>query len=160
MQVSLFTDLTLRTLLALAQLEMSRPGELMIASDLAERFSCSSHHLIKVINYMGRMGWIESFRGKGGGIRLAKLPRDYDLGVVMRELEGNTSMIDCSRAPCPFIPACRLRTELKVAQEKFFSHFDGVTLADMLPDTVSVAWDSRPGMPSQAHPLSFESPDN
>ena len=99
MHLKLYTDLGLRVLMVVARL---RPDERMTLPELAARLNCSQNHVTKVANYMVRLGWLTTVRGRNGGMQLAMPADQYRIGDVVRTLEGSDPLIDCSDPPCPF----------------------------------------------------------
>ena len=80
MRLTVFTDYSLRVLLVLA----SRTDELVTISDIAAAFDISHAHLMKVTHVLGKTGWVDTVRGRNGGMRLATDPRKLKLGDVVR----------------------------------------------------------------------------
>ena len=68
MKLTTFSDYTLRVLMYLA----SERQRLVTIPEIAAAYEVSENHLMKVVHQLGRAGVIESVRGKGGGIRLAR----------------------------------------------------------------------------------------
>lgn len=85
MRLTTFSDYTLRVLMYLA-LDTKR---LATIAEIAEAYHISGNHLMKVVHQLSRSGVIESTRGKGGGIRLARPAEDIRLGDIIRASEGN-----------------------------------------------------------------------
>lgn len=137
MQLNRFTDLGLRVLMYLTQ--PSRPTPFTI-SEMAEELIVSQNHLVKVVHFMSKQGWIKTTRGKGGGIVLAQAASEYRLGNVIRILESNTnqqnSLVDCNHPPCILRPSCMLKPTLDQAVQVFFNFLDQYTLADAIRQPV------------------------
>ena len=137
MQLNRFTDLGLRVLMYLTQ--PSRPTPFTI-SGMAEELIVSQNHLVKVVHFMSKQGWVKTTRGKGGGIVLALPPAEYRLGKVIQTLESNTSnqnsLVDCNHPPCILRPSCILKPTLDQAVQVFFNFLDQYTLADAIRQPV------------------------
>lgn len=138
MQLSLFSDYALRTVIFLAVRD-ERDGPVDISS-IAEAYGISRHHLVKVVHRLGQLGYLETRRGRSGGIRLARAPRDIRLGQLVRATEPGTPLLAClSAAPgflaagdsCPISPVCRLKGALREADDAFYRALDQRTLADV-----------------------------
>jgi Rrf2 family nitric oxide-sensitive transcriptional repressor len=130
MHLSTFTDYTLRVLMYLA-VEKDR---LATISELARSYGISENHLMKVVHQLAKSGLVESVRGKGGGIRLARKPDEIRLGGVIRASEGDTPIVECFSAEknaCRIAPACRLNRILAQAFDDLFQALDAYTLADL-----------------------------
>ena len=130
MKLSTFSDYSLRVLIYLGV----RPGRLATIGEISDVFQVSQGHLMKVVHQLGRNGYIETVRGKGGGIRLGQAPEAIILGRVIRQTEVDLDLVECfgSESHCRIQPACRLRFILNEGLEAMFQVLDGYTLADLL----------------------------
>ncbi|BBW96194.1 nitric oxide-sensing transcriptional repressor NsrR [Geobacillus sp. FSL W8-0032] len=138
MQLTNYTEYALRVLLFLGTLEK---GEKTNIKEISTAFSLSEHHLSKIVHELGKLGYIETIRGRNGGIRLAKRPEEIVIGAVVRETEDNLSLVECFAAhgnECVLTPACRLRFVLHEALEAFLRVLDAYTLADLLENRMSL----------------------
>jgi Rrf2 family nitric oxide-sensitive transcriptional repressor len=126
MQLTRHTDYALRLLIHLAG---SDGGRVQIA-DVAEAQAISRTHLMKIANELARAGFIEAVRGRGGGIRLGRDPRDINLGDVIRAMEPRCLMVDCTS--CRLIRGCDLPGVLDRASAAFNAVLSGYTLADVV----------------------------
>ena len=130
MRLTLHTDYALRVLIHVAIAD----GKLITISDIAESFGISKQHLMKVANDLSQKGYLDTVRGRGGGIRLRRLPRDINIGQVVRETEDRLDVIGClgQRDYCPIEHVCVLRGVLHDALQAFLAVLDGHTLADLI----------------------------
>ncbi len=89
---------------------------------------------MKVAYHLAHTGIVESIRGKGGGIRLARRPQDIQLGQVIGASEGSIAIVEClaPEGACRFTPACRLAGILAEALEAMYAHLDAYTLTDLV----------------------------
>ncbi|MCB2067074.1 MAG: Rrf2 family transcriptional regulator [Erythrobacter sp.] len=131
MQLSLHTDYALRTLMTLAT-----EDRLMTVDELATVHAISRNHLAKVVQHLQARGWIDTVRGRGGGIRLAMLPAEIGVGQVVRNFETLDSFVACMAdgSSCTITGACGLKPALRGALEAFLAHLDRFTLADIARD--------------------------
>lgn len=137
MRLTTFTDYTIRVLIYLAL----HPDELATVAELAQRYEISRNHLTKVIHYLGQQGYIETLRGKGGGIRLATSAADINLGTLVRETEKNTTLVECftpTANHCKITPACRLSGILREAQEAFYQVLEKYCVADLVTNPAAL----------------------
>jgi Rrf2 family nitric oxide-sensitive transcriptional repressor len=130
MQLTQFTDNGLRTLIQLA----SFPERRLTIDDIHRVFRMSRPHLAKVVFRLNQLGFIQSTRGKNGGIELAQKPEDISIGEVVRALEPHFDLLECFNSEtntCPLAGPCRLQHALTKARDAFLAQLDELTLADM-----------------------------
>lgn len=131
MQLNRFTDYALRVMMHLA----AANGRLMSTREIADLHEAKYNHLAKVTQWLANEGYIETIRGRSGGIALAKQPDQICIGTLVRKLESQTALVECmreDRGNCRLSVACGLAVILKDAEESFFRTLDQVTLADVL----------------------------
>jgi Rrf2 family transcriptional regulator, nitric oxide-sensitive transcriptional repressor len=136
MQLTLFTDYSLRVLIFLG----ANPDRLCTISEIAEAYRISANHLMKVVNRLSLGGYIETVRGKGGGMRLSRAPKLIILGDVVRHMEERFDIVECfneRQQDCPLLPACTLRSILADAHRNFMATLDHHTLKDILGNWAS-----------------------
>lgn len=130
MHLTTFTDYTLRVLIYLAL----EPDRLATIPEMASAYGISENHLMKVVHRLARGGTIESVRGKGGGVRLARPPAEIRLGEVIRASEGDSAIVECfseTANGCRIAPVCRLSKILGDAFAGLYQSLDAFTLADL-----------------------------
>ncbi len=131
MRLTLHTDYALRLLTCLAL----KPGEIVTISDVAESYGISRNHLMKVAHELGRAGFVETLRGRGGGLRLSRMPEEIVIGDVVRAMEEDFCIVECFAAEtnrCRIGPAYRLKHLLKEALDAWLAVLDEATLADLV----------------------------
>ena len=131
MRLTVFSDYTLRVLMYLA-LDGTR---LATIPEIAAAYGISENHLMKVVHQLARAGIVESVRGKGGGIRLARVPEKIRLGEIIRASEGDAPIVEClSGDPqaCRITSSCRLKRILVDAFDTLYDALDEHTLADLV----------------------------
>jgi Rrf2 family transcriptional regulator, nitric oxide-sensitive transcriptional repressor len=131
MQLTKFSDYSLRVLMYLA----TRRGGHTTIREISDAHEISENHLMKVVHNLGKLGYVKTVRGKGGGISLALASDQIVIGTVVRELEPLTP-VECF-APdydgaCKLYPACGLRGALDDAQSAFLSSLDQYKLSDVI----------------------------
>jgi Rrf2 family nitric oxide-sensitive transcriptional repressor len=155
MHLTLWTDYALRTLIYVG----AKGGRLSTIAEIAESFGVSRTHLMKVVNQLGQQGYIETVRGKGGGIRLVRPPAEIGVGALVRDTEEDLAVMGClaeSRAEtglgfCRIEGCCVLRQALREATRAFLRTLDGYTLADLLTPGARLA--RSLGLPAETRPL-------
>jgi Rrf2 family nitric oxide-sensitive transcriptional repressor len=130
MRLTLHTDYSLRVLIHVAVAD----GKLVTISDIAKTFEISKQHLMKVVNNLSQKGYLDTLRGRGGGIRLRHSPQDINIGQIVRETEETLSVIGClqQRGYCPIQRVCVLRGVFHEATEAFLRVLEKYTLADLI----------------------------
>ena len=131
MRLTSYTDYALRTLMYLA---LNRES-LSTIGDIAEAHGIAKNHLTKVVHQLGILGFVETVRGRSGGLRLGREPGDIRLGDVVRQTETDFYMASCfgeSSPGCLYAPGCEMKGVLGKATKAFLDVLDGVTLAQMV----------------------------
>ena len=130
MRLTLNTDFSLRVLIHVGLCG----DKLTRINDIAQSFGISKAHLMKVVNDLSRNGYLETVRGRNGGIRLMREPRHINIGQVVRDTENQLGVIGCleRRGYCPIERACVLRSALQDATQAFLAVLDAYTLADLI----------------------------
>lgn len=112
-------------------------GQHVRIQDVAEAFDISRAHLLKAARQLGQLGYLETTRGRGGGVRLGLPAEEIDVGQVIRVLEDSGEFVECFNPEtntCPIAGTCRLTALFRRALEAFYLELDGVTLADLVGD--------------------------
>lgn len=129
MQLTLFSDLSLRVITLMA---MGEPGRKYTAAEVAESLNASRAHVSKIVSRLVELGFLEAVKGRNGGIYLRDSATEKSVGKLLRTLENN-EVVDCVGTDCPLLPTCLLRGKLAAAQEAFFAALDPVLIADLIP---------------------------
>lgn len=132
MRLTLHTDYALRVLVHVGL----RGGELVTINEIADSHGISKNHLTKVVHQLGRAGFLETVRGKYGGVRLMVDPESLRLGDFVRRVEDDFSLAHCLRddhdGQCRVSANCLARHAFGQALGAFFQALDNHTLADMI----------------------------
>ncbi|QDX81055.1 hypothetical protein B9N43_07230 [Denitratisoma sp. DHT3] len=132
MQLTRFTDYALRVLTYLAY----RGDELATIGEISASYDISHSHLMKIVQHLGRLGYVTTLRGKGGGLKLARAPQDINLGDVVRHTEETLDVMECLAddyvEDCQLFKVCKLKMVLQEAQQAFLACLDERTLQDLL----------------------------
>ena len=109
MRLTLSTDYALR-LLMLVALE---PHRLVTIEEVADRFHISKNHLMKVAYELGQAEYLETVRGRNGGLRLGRAPEQIVVGEVVRTMEPDFAVVECEGPTgfCKIAPCCALPCE-------------------------------------------------
>ncbi len=138
MKLTTFTDYSLRVLIFLA----ADPARRATIAEIADAFQISESHLMKVVHFLGKQGWVATVRGKGGGMALGQPADTIFLGEVVRLTEGAPHPAECfgeGESHCAIADICRLRGVLGEAVAAFLAVLDRYTLADLVVDRAALA---------------------
>ena len=159
MRLTNYSDYAVRSLIYLAVRAV--PPHLANISDIANSYGISRSHLTKIVHQLGQLGYIESVRGKNGGIRLARKPEDINLGVLIKQIEPDFDLAECFATPidrhdndwlsesiklpvalidetkdqsvgCTICLACQFKNILLEALSAFIGVLERYTLADII----------------------------
>jgi len=133
MRLTRYTDYALWVLIYLG----ARPDALCSIAEISRAYDISQNHLMKVVNDLVNAGYLASARGRFGGIKLAKLPEEINVGAVIRHTEDGFDLVDCG--DCVIAPACGLTGALRQALAAFLAVLDGYTLADLIAKPADIA---------------------
>jgi Rrf2 family nitric oxide-sensitive transcriptional repressor len=139
MRLTQWTDYTLRVLMyCAASRERAAP---VTITEIAESHGISRSHLTKIVQQLAARGWLDTTRGRGGGMRLALPAENLCLGTIVRATETDFAVVECfepSLNQCRMNPNCRLKGVLNQATQSFLAVLDGVTLEDLVAPASSV----------------------
>lgn len=135
MRLTQWTDYTLRVLMyCAASVQRNSP---VTITEIAESHAISRSHLTKIVQELSARGWLETMRGRGGGMRLLVPAEEITLGAVVRATETDFSMVECfepASNTCRMSQHCRLKSVLTEATQAYLEVLDGVTLADLVAE--------------------------
>jgi len=130
LRLTQYTDFSLRVLIYLGL----HPDRRCTIKEIAERYQVSRNHLMKVVQQLAGKGFLDATRGNGGGLMLARPPRQINLADVIAEMEPDFGMVECLRADnqCVITGPCKLQSMLRQATQAFLDVMREQTLADLL----------------------------
>lgn len=130
MQLTTFSDYSMRVMMYLGL----RHGQMATISDIAQAYQISENHLTKVVHYLAQRGYVETVRGKGGGLRLVRDPKTVNVGEMLRGSEGQSGLLPCTstEGACCIQVSCKLIGILQEAQAALYAVLNKYTLADLL----------------------------
>jgi Rrf2 family transcriptional regulator, nitric oxide-sensitive transcriptional repressor len=132
MRLTVQTDFALRTLMFLGASEGHQTIEV-----IARHYGISRNHLMKVVQRLVAQGYVESVRGRGGGLVLARPPEALNLGTIVRKFEDVGTFVECfdpATNQCVATPACGLKHILAGGVTAFMAHLDRYSVADLITD--------------------------
>lgn len=130
MQLTRFTDYSLRVLIYLGL----NQDKWVTIREISDAYGVSRNHLMKVVSFLTRNGYLVSQRGPGGGIRLKQAPGDVNLANVVLEAEGDMALVDCFRDDSEGVLTrdSRLCNVLSDALQAFLETLNQHSLLDIL----------------------------
>lgn len=157
MRLTTMTDYALRLLVYIGQ----NRDRLCTIAEVARVYGISEAHLMKITHQLGLGGWIETVRGKGGGMRLAREPDQINLGELVRSVEPDFALVECLGVGdlCSLSGNCRLTEVFNGALAAFMARLDAVTLADVLPLPAAAPFTQSidvKSIPVRIHPLAVD----
>ena len=139
MRLTLYTDYSLRVLLYIGVKENEK---LSTVQEVSDAYGISKNHLTKVVHELGKLGLIETVRGRGGGFRLNMAPKEINIGEVVRKMEDDFHLVECFNCAtnrCVITPVCKLKDVLHEALNAYFRVLDSYTLADFVENNEGLA---------------------
>ena len=112
-------------------------GQVAPVSEIARACNMSEAHLAKIANLLAAHGFVETVRGRSGGVRLTRSPADLNVGDIVRTTELGRCLVECMNPEtnqCPLTKVCRFQTILGRALEAFLNVLDGYTVADLVQE--------------------------
>lgn len=132
MHITRYTDYSLRVLIYLAV----QGDRLATIQEIADSYGISKNHLMKVVHQLNKKGYVETIRGKNGGLRLHRTPDDINIGVLVRETEQDLNLVECfsTNNKCTITPVCGLKGIFAEALKAFLATLDQYTLKDIISE--------------------------
>ena len=128
MRLTSFTDYSVRVLTYAAL----KKNELASIREVSEVYGISSNHLMKVIHHLGKGNYLETIRGKNGGFRLARDPKDISIGELIRYTEDDLALINSNAKNTDQNEKVSFNAILEQALGSFIATVDNYTLADLV----------------------------
>jgi len=131
MRLKTYTDYSLRLLIYVTLMG----DALATIKDVSEAYEISKNHLMKVAYQLGQRGFLETVRGRKGGLRLARPPNRIIIGAVVRVMEDDMALVECfspGSNACVITGPCSLRGILSEALDAYLKVLDRYTLADLV----------------------------
>ncbi|WGS40433.1 Rrf2 family transcriptional regulator [Burkholderia sp. JSH-S8] len=160
MRLTDYTDYSLRVMLYLAV----RGEGLATIQEISDAYGISKNHLMKVVQRLGELGWVDTVRGRNGGLRLFPESTRLTVGQVVRETENDFALVGCfaggeTPRACVIEPQCRLKGVLAAARDAFFAELDRHTLGELAQPAaplaallgiqpIAIVRDTSPALPS------------
>ncbi|SFU42055.1 transcriptional regulator, BadM/Rrf2 family [Nitrosomonas eutropha] len=130
MKLTNYSDYALRILIYLGL----KREKLSTITEISDCYRISRNHVVKIVHHLGQLGYLDTLRGKHGGIRLARAPEMINIGEVMRHTEASMDLVECfsDQNACIICDSCVLRSIIAEALAAFMTVLDSYTLADLM----------------------------
>ena len=128
MRLTSFTDYSVRVLTYAAM----KKEELSSIREVSEVFGISSNHLMKVIHHLGKGNYLETIRGKNGGFRLAKEPKDINISELIRYTEDDLTLVKSKNDKLDQTKSISFSVVVDEALDSFMATLENYTLADLV----------------------------
>jgi Rrf2 family nitric oxide-sensitive transcriptional repressor len=151
MRLTQWTDYSLRVLMYCAATRQR--AALPTVAEIAQAHGISRSHLTKVVMTLAAQGWLETQRGRGGGLRLLQPAHLIRVGEVVRRTEADFQLVECfdpAGNTCRMGGHCQLQNALAQAMQAYLAVLDGVTLADLVTPASAARVRWVPGLPDPA----------
>lgn len=138
MRLTTRTNLATRILMACAV----NPDRYLPTGEIADLCNCSTNHAAHVVQRLHAEGYLDTTRGRSGGIRLSRPTDQISIGTVFRLFEADIPFAECfdlDTNNCPLVGSCRLRTYIHRALDAFYHELDMVTLDDLVRGNCGLA---------------------
>ena len=132
MKISTKGRYAVRVMLDLA---LNNTGECIKVKDIAARQGISEKYLEQIIAVLNKAGFVKSVRGAQGGYRIARDPKEYTVGMILRLTEGSLAPVACleeNADECDRVDTCETLQVWKDLYEAINRVVDGVTIADLV----------------------------
>lgn len=119
----------------MVDLALNHTGEMIRIKEVAARQGISEKYMEQIIATLKRAGYVKSLRGAGGGYKLAREPKEYTVGMILRLTEGNMAPISCledEENQCDNVDSCVSLPLWKMLDDAIKGVIDHVTLQDMV----------------------------
>ena len=132
MKISKKKQYDLRLMLDIALNEGKKPIRI---KEISERQQISDKYLEQIISILTKNGFVISQRGPQGGYHLAKMPKDYTVGSILRVIEGKLCPVACletANNQCERKDGCITLPLWEKLDEAINNVVDNVTLQDLI----------------------------
>ena len=140
MKISTKGRYALRVLIDLA---IHDTGEYIALKDISERQGITIKYLEQIVTVLNKAGFLRSMRGNNGGHRLAKAPKEYKVGDILRTMEGDLAPVEClaisSGGDCPRAEECATLDFWKGLDAAINKYVDSFTLQDLVDQSLALS---------------------
>lgn len=123
------------TLYVLVDLAKNGQNRYIPLKEIAERQNISKKYMEGILKTLVDRNLLEGVKGKGGGYKLTKEPKDYSLGEILRLTEGDLASVPCTSRThehCNHMASCPSHPIWQQLDNLINNYLDSVTLANLL----------------------------
>ncbi len=138
MRLTRQTSYTVRILMYCA----ANSEEFSKVAAISSVYNIPEPYLFKILKPLVDAGYVETVRGRNGGIRLAMAKSDIVLGDIIKLSEENFILAECfeeGQTDCPLVSDCKLNKALNSALDAFFDVLNSYTLEDLTDNNSNVS---------------------
>lgn len=109
-------------------------GSYVTIKDIAKRQEITNKYLEQIVSLLNKAGFLESARGTAGGYKLAKEPKEYIIGDILRATEGDLTPIYCliEGEKCSRKDECKTYSFWNGLDKVITEYIDSKTLEDLI----------------------------
>lgn len=137
MRITKRTNIAIRLLMYCT----ANQDRLVTKAEIADCCNVSENHLAQVINQLSQLNYLDTHRGRNGGMTLARPAGAIRIGDVFRDIEGGLPIAECfadADNSCPLVESCRLRVALTDAAQAFYASLDEISLDGLVCDNTDL----------------------
>ena len=104
------------------------------AKELVARLKMPRPFLRKIMQALNKEGILKSYKGREGGFRLTRAPKDIYILDLMEVFQGPFELNEhlFKNNPCPHKKTCRLKRKLDKIELYILRELDNITLKSLL----------------------------
>lgn len=132
MKISTRGRYAIRVMLDLAEHDT---GEYVPLTDVAKRQEISEKYLEAIVSMLVKNDLLTALRGKGGGYKLTKSPKDYSVASILKVTEGGFAPVAClehSPNRCERVAHCKTIKMWEGLQKMMYEYFENISIWDLL----------------------------
>ncbi len=133
MMISTKGRYALRVMLDLAT---NKDDNYISLNEISNRQKISLKYLEAIIRMLNKAGYVNSLRGVKGGYQLARDPKDYSVGEIIRLTENGLALVNCDGygedCTCERASQCLTMPIWKNLDNIINSYLDNLSLLDVL----------------------------
>lgn len=118
----------------MVDIALNSNGNFISLKEIAARQEISNKYLEQIIAMLNKAGYLETARGNTGGYKLAKEPKEYIIGDILRATEGDLTPIYCltEDGECSRQKDCKTYSFWKGLDNVINEYVDSKTLEDLI----------------------------